>query len=312
MRNKILQEIKQAQCITIFRHQFPDMDAIGSQFGLATWIKETYRDKKVYCLGSMGTMKNRIKETTDEVSDEVIASSLAIILDTANCARIDDQRFKFAQKSIRIDHHVQIETVAHVEWIDAKATATCEMISLMLAASNIQISSKSAQYLYCGMIADNIRFSISNVRQETFEAAKYLLSCGVDIVEANAFNFSTKLVDFKYETAIRNKAIVQGKSMTSIMEIADYIACDQTFASAKEKVYALSGVDEITIWALFTRMEDGIYYSASLRSKTLNVREIAEQFGGGGHICASGIKNITDKQVVQIQQLLKMKSLESN
>lgn len=312
MHNQILQEIEKAQIITIFRHQFPDMDALGSQFGLATWIREAYPEKEVYCLGNMEKRNNNLSDNMDEATDEIIASSLAIILDTANCARVDDQRFRFAKRSVRIDHHIPVESYADVEWIDEKATATCEMIPLMFKEANIQISPKAAQYLYCGLIADNIRFSISNVRQESFEAAKYLLSCGVDVVQANTMNFSTSIPDFKYETAVRNKAVIQQKAMTSIMEIEDYVACDQTFASAKEKVYALSGVEGITVWALFTRMEDGIHYSASLRASTLNIREIAEKFGGGGHICASGIKNITIEQVHQIQKLLEIKSMESN
>lgn len=33
----------------------------------------------------------------DEVDDDVVASSLAIVLDTSNAARIDDERYKFAK-----------------------------------------------------------------------------------------------------------------------------------------------------------------------------------------------------------------------
>lgn len=311
MQNKIIQEIEKSNIITIFRHQFPDMDAIGSQFGLATWIKEAYPEKQVYCLGGLTPSLEKLIENMDEATDETIASSLAIILDTATSNRVDDERFKLAKRCIRIDHHVPVETIGDVEYIDAKSTATCEMIPLLFMENGIQISSKAAEYLYYGLIADNIRFSISNVRPETFEAAKYLVSCGVDVVKANQVNFSTSINDFKYETAVRNKAIIRSNSMTSIMEIADYQACDQTFVTAKEKVYALGGVEGIRCWALFTRMEDGIHYSASLRSNTLNIRDIAASFGGGGHVCASGIKNLTFEQVEQIIQLLETKSLES-
>lgn len=311
MLSKILKEIEQAQIITIFRHQFPDMDAFGSQFGLATWIKESYPEKKVFCLGNNSNMALKFLDNMDEATDEEVASSLAIILDCSNRERIDDQRFALAKRSIRIDHHVQTETICDIEWIDHKATATCEMIPLFFEQMNIKISAQAAQLLYCGLIADNIRFSISNVRAESFDAAKYLISCGVDVVKANQINFSTSLKDFKYETVVRNKAVVRANSMTAIMEIEDYLACEQNFTSAKEKVYALAGVEGIHCWALFTRMEDGIHYSASLRANVLNIREIAMAYGGGGHVCASGIKNLNRDQVDEIIGQLEKKSLES-
>ena len=77
----------------------------------------------------------------DVVDDEVVASSLAIVLDTSNAARIDDDRYQLAKKSIRIDHHVQVETICDEEWIDDKASATCELLALYLQEKKGQHSS---------------------------------------------------------------------------------------------------------------------------------------------------------------------------
>ena len=50
------------------------------------------------------------------------------------------------------------------------------------------------------------------------------------------------------------------------METEDYIPY-QSYENAKDKVYVLSGINEIEIWALFTHMKDSNLYSCSLRSK---------------------------------------------
>jgi phosphoesterase RecJ-like protein len=51
--------------------------------------------------------------------------------------------------------------------------------------------------------------------------------------------------------------------------------------------YALS-IGDVEVAAFFREMPDG-RYRVSLRSKgKLNVARIAEDFGGGGHECASG------------------------
>ena len=41
----IIAEINKANRIIIFRHEMPDYDALGSQMGLYTFIKENYPSK---------------------------------------------------------------------------------------------------------------------------------------------------------------------------------------------------------------------------------------------------------------------------
>ena len=48
---QVLKQIKKYDNIVILRHEVPDFDASGSQFGLATWIKDNFPNKNVYCLG---------------------------------------------------------------------------------------------------------------------------------------------------------------------------------------------------------------------------------------------------------------------
>ena len=53
--DKIAKSLKKAiekfDTIAVFRHQMPDFDALGTQWGLVTFIKENYPNKKVYSLG---------------------------------------------------------------------------------------------------------------------------------------------------------------------------------------------------------------------------------------------------------------------
>ena len=41
----------------------------------------------------------------DNIPDEAFKGALAIVLDTPNANRVDDQRFKEADFIIRVDHH---------------------------------------------------------------------------------------------------------------------------------------------------------------------------------------------------------------
>ena len=285
--NLIQEKIESYNTITIFRHVHPDMDAYGSQMGLKLALQALYPEKEIYAVGTMNFHEHEM----DLVDDETIKRSLAIILDTSNAARIDDARYALAQDSIRIDHHVQVETIAKLEWIDEKASATCEMLPLYFEAMHQSIPESAAQLMYNGLVADNIRFTIGSVRKESFMAAAYLMDHTVDVIQTELDNFASTLNDFYYENKVRARAILKNKSLTSIMQKSDYESLNMEFSDAKDKVYALSGIKEVEVWAIFTENENGTY-NASLRARTKSIREIAAQYNGGGHACASGIKFI--------------------
>ena len=307
MTNALFELIEQYDIITIFRHVSPDSDALGSQFGLKQWIQDTYPNKQVYALGS-----NRSSEggsafpDMDEVSDDVVKESLAIILDTANSQRIDDQRFKLAAYRLKIDHHIYVETYADVEVINDHMGATCEILSSMFMEHNIILSKESAQYLYMGLIADTLRFSISATTSNTLRCAAYLVDCGVDVVKANEANFFTSLRQYKFENYLRANCMVKDDCLAYIIvNREDYESFGLTFEEAKEKVFVMGGVYDFQIWALFVEKEKNEQgeriYNASLRSRRCAINDIANAFHGGGHRLACGVKGLT---TLTIEQLL--------
>lgn len=182
MNTDILFElVEQYDIITIYRHVSPDADALGSQFGLKQWIQETYPQKQVYALGKDAGSKQSLFPHMDSVSDETIAASLAIILDTANGARVDDERWSMAARTLKIDHHIVVESFADVEVVEDLFGATCEMLAFMFEQKQLQLSPVCAQYLYGGIIADTLRFSIATIKPRTLRTAAYLLEMGVDV-----------------------------------------------------------------------------------------------------------------------------------
>jgi nanoRNase/pAp phosphatase (c-di-AMP/oligoRNAs hydrolase) len=307
MNKTIVEAIEKAPVITIFRHVNPDMDALGSQLGLKQAILDLYPDKKVYALGNM----SKEGAVMDEADDETIANSLAIVLDSANSPRVDDDRWKLAKESLRIDHHVPVEEFCDIEWLDPSASATCEMIANLLEKEGKHISGKAAQWLYNGLTADNVRFTTSATSRKSFEAAAYLVDEGADVVRSNVANFGISYNDYKYENSVRYHSNLDGAFLYSIMEQEDYLRCGMNFNLAKEKVYALARIRSVKIWALFTRMEDGLHFSCSLRSRDTLVRDIAEKYGGGGHDFASGIKDLSADQVYEIITACKKRASES-
>lgn len=172
-------------------------------------------------------------------------------MDTANSARVDDERFLNAAYRLKIDHHIYVETFADVEIIQDLKGATCEILADMFMQKGIRISALCAQYLYGGLIADTLRFSISTMTPDTFHVAAYLLTCGVDVAKANEDNFSTSLRLYRYENYIRaNCSVLEEKLAYMIVSKEDYEHYGLTFDEAKEKYL---------LWVVYRNLKHGPY-----------------------------------------------------
>lgn len=298
----ILEIVKEYDIVTIFRHQIADQDAMGSQFGMKLFIEAAYPDKKVYALGdSIGSCAHLFPEV-DHVSDDVIENSIAIILDTADAARVDDERFKKAKKTIKIDHHIVVEDYADEAYVDINAAATCEILAFMFQGCGIKVSEQCAKYLYYGLIADSIGYTTNNTTSNTLLAGAFLVECGVKVNQIKQETSGMDINEYNYVNDIRNRVKVKGKVAYAIMQEADYQKYGMVYNQAKEKVFAMANVNQFEIWCLFT--EDSSFgqgmYNGSLRSKNVAINEVAANYHGGGHKNACGVKKLTLEDIESI------------
>jgi phosphoesterase RecJ-like protein len=287
----IVNAIKRHHTIALFRHIQADGDAYGSQQALAQIIRDNFPEKEVIVLGESSIYWSKLMGKTDkDVSDQEIMGALAIILDTANLARIDDDRFKIAKEIIKIDHHLVVESFNETTtWVDTKFVATCEMITKLAIDNKLFISPAAATYLYTGIITDSGRYLYSTTTPMTLNYGAYLIECGADL---------DKIHDFIYTTNIK-EVRVRGYVMLNFNKTANglaYIKIDKNVrknlglseAGGTGAVAAMANVEGVKIHVVFFEKDDG-KIKVELRSKKIPIVEIATRFGGGGHALASGV-----------------------
>lgn len=295
---KLLSLVKDYKNVTIFRHQIADHDAMGAQFGLKEYLQSAYPEKNVYAIGeSVGTCA-KLYPAIDIVSDEVVADSIAFVLDSANRNRIDDSRFLNAKKIIKIDHHIVVDEYADESYVDTSAAATCEILTFMFNEEGGFISPTCAKYLYYGLIADSISFTTANTTANTLLAGSILVKCGVDVRNVRSETTGMSKEEFYYINEIRSNAKVYGKVVYSIMDEETYKKYGLTYNQAKEKVYALADVYDFEIWCLFS--QDGELYNGSLRSRKAAINTVANNYNGGGHKNACGVKRLTLEMITSL------------
>lgn len=303
----LLNLIKEYDTITLFRHSRPDCDAVGSQLGLATFIRDNFPGKRVYVCGME---KSNVYPVLDNVSDVQIKESLAIVLDTANRERIDDQRCLSADRIVKIDHHPVVDEYGYLRFENVKAAACAEIITMMLSDAvfeNYVISKECATYLYSGLVSDTLKFSTTSTSAETLKAASILTSKDIDIYEINNILFSRSFERYRFITYMRNKIEYSNGLATVIFKSDEYADYNIDASTARNYISELGSVTEFKIWAIFTQNEEGTY-DGSLRSqKGYIVNKTAEKYHGGGHQNAAGVKNLTEADLKQIiSELMKL------
>lgn len=310
--SRFISLIEQYNDIVIFRHHIPDMDALGSQWGLYTWIKEHYPNKNVYAVGKHIGVKPELFQAYDSISDEIISQSLAIILDTSNAARVDDSRYTLAKYRLKIDHHPFGENYADEQIIDELAASTSEIIT-QLIYEKVQpeiLSYKVAQYLYIGIVSDSIRFTTSNTSFRTLNSAAYLAMSSINLSQINEDVFALDRNEFKFSTYIRQNAQMEDCGLLYIILTQEILnECHISANLAKERINELSGIKECEVWAMFVQQEENgqLIFNGSLRSRRVQVNEIAMRYNGGGHKLAAAVKKLQREDIESVLNEIRRK-----
>lgn len=301
---KLFQYIQDYNSICIFHHERADYDALGSSFALKLYIEENY-NKKVYIVGNdAAAILNKFPHI-EPVSDDIIANSLAIILDTANAARIDDNRIHLSPFKIKIDHHINVDNYADFEIVDDKAAATCEILAKIFYTEQKDISQECAHYLYLGLLSDTINFTTRNTTSDTLFYASYIAKFIDNISAISRIIFEKNIDEFKYENFLKS-TIKFDDNIAYVIIDCEYLDYNVSKEQAKEMVYVMANLAGVDIWALFMKMRNG--YGVSLRSKEIAINELAKKYGGGGHRNACGIKDLPQSKIpVLINELKKLK-----
>lgn len=289
MKEKILETILQYETIIVHRHVRPDPDAYGSQGGLVEILRESFPEKKIYAVGREEPTLQFMRRL-DSIADDVYKGALVIVCDTANEARICDQRYSSGDKLIKIDHHPNEDPYGDLLWVDTDASSCSEMIYefyLFGREKGLKMNDEAARLLFGGIVGDTGRFLYPSTTEKTFLYAGELIH----------YDFSrTELFDKMYELEsniiklngyILQNFELQENGVASVILSKELLQqFDAKPAEASLLVSTLGDVKGIKAWVFFIEENDQI--RVRLRSKGPVINGVARKFNGGGHPLAAG------------------------
>ncbi|MEC2159861.1 DHH family phosphoesterase [Virgibacillus halodenitrificans] len=285
---QILDDIRAFDTIIIHRHVRPDPDALGSQGALMELIKENFPEKKVYVVGEEDPSLTFLVRM-DTIEEEVYEGALVIVCDTANAARICDQRYDLGEKLIKIDHHPNVDTYGDLRWVDTNASSTSEMIYEFYLELQDQLSMnvKAARLIYAGIVGDTGRFLFPSTTTKTFHYAAELVAYDFDRTALYDGIYSMKESIARMRGYILTNYTLSPEGMSTVKLTRDILnEFGVSPVDTGQLVGVLGEVEGIKAWVFFIEEEDLI--RVRFRSKGPIVNDIAAKYNGGGHPMAAG------------------------
>lgn len=299
--SQIAKFILESKKIGMTYHVSPDGDAVGSVLALFNALKSLNKDCYII---SKDTLSENLKflkgsdEITGEITEPVDETDVVVVLDCGNLERVSANLKEFTGTIINIDHHLSNDKYGDINYIDSNAAATAEIVFELLNLMGISFEKEDSVIkdigtcMYTSIVTDTGAYRHSNVTERTHRISAVLKKIGVD----NTFIYQS-LFDNKDFSRIK----LIGKALSSMQLILNgkvaLLEIDKNFTAdlgidigdtSDIISYGLQ-IKGVEVTLLLKEVEDGV--KASLRAKSyVDVRKIAEVFGGGGHIRASGIK----------------------
>jgi phosphoesterase RecJ-like protein len=287
----------------ITAHETPDGDAIGSECAMQRALEAMGKTalifnadptpRKFQYLDPQGTIT--ILERAEQLPAD-IADYALLMLDTNdvhNIGSVADIAIPRVREYFIIDHHEQDEDIQAGNLIQKSASSTAEILYQIIRAMGVPMDFAMAQALFTAIVFDTGSFIYPKTTALTFEIARDLVSLGV---EPNAVY--TRV----YESNSISALVLQSRVLATLELLLDshvavltlrremIIDSQANYEEADQLINIPLKSEDVRVSVFFKENLEGIL-RCSIRSKgNINVADIAQLFGGGGHKTAAGFK----------------------
>jgi len=302
---KAVELINQSKRILVTTHTRADGDACGSMAALNEAFTAEGKECKLLMLSAVPQWYKFLFDKRPAILGEDIslenlkadrfgAPDLVMIIDTNSHNQLpgfSDYLKENKKPVLVIDHHITSDGPGDVELIDTTAAATAVIVFDLFKSAGWQITRKIAVALFAAIATDTGWFQFPNTNSKVHQVAAELTAAGVDSAKIyqNLYQNFTP-ARFRLMTAMLNslELYLDGRYAAQQLTQTDFEKSGASQADTENLIDQCRKIAGLEAAALFIGQPDG-KIRCSLRSRgTVDVREIAQKFGGGGHKMAAG------------------------
>lgn len=289
--------------VVLTTHVSSDGDGLGCELALARTLRrvlgtETHIINPTPMQARYGFLDpERMIRTYTPALDETIAGCDAVVvLDINRWDRLGDMATPVrasAAVKLCVDHHPPQERFGDVAVVDTTACATGVLVYDLVVAIGSGLGDDAVDPLYVAIMTDTGSFRFANTNTRAFEIATELVHRGArpDVLFRHI-----------YETSSPGRMRLLGHVLSTLAYECDgrlvhFTITNETLArcgverdEAEGFTDVVRSVEGSQVVLSFVETETGgLKVSLRSKAKTLDVSAIAQAFGGGGHVNASGI-----------------------
>lgn len=303
---EILEALDSASRIVISSHSNADGDAAGSEAALGHWLRARgvqpvllnptpFPDGFRFLLDGLEELN-----VEDAGAEEAVREAdLAVVVDTSERHRLGGvwdllERYDDLPVAV-VDHHPPSpEAIGDPAWRDPSACATAELLYRMMTeveGDAEDLSLEVARALYVGIVTDTGSFRFSNATPAAHRIAARLIEIGVDPqtmyrrLYARLTLARARLLQRALGKLRRDPELPLSWITLSQNDLRESGASHEEREGIVEYARRLEGVE---VALLFREMPDGRTKVSFRSNGPVDVSALAAQFGGGGHVKASG------------------------
>ena len=303
--------------VFIMGHKFPDMDAIGSAFGVSCLAR--FNQKKAYIVLDENEIIPDVERCLEEIHKhpeleaQLISPKKAMELNKEEdllvmvdyhkpSLSISQSLYEQFDKIVIIDHHRRGEEFPSkplLTYIESSASSASELVTELIQYQSNRtnrLDRFEATLLLAGMTVDTNSFNVRTTAR-TFDVASYLRSCSAD-ASLVQYLLSSDLATYLEISHL----IAQSEYVTSdIVVAAGTDEKEYNSVIAAKTADTLLSMININGAFVITKRTDGLVGISARSSGTINVQVIMESLGGGGHFtnAATQLEGVTVEETKQ-------------
>lgn len=286
--------LKQNKTFIVSAHISPDGDSLGSILAMTRVLSKL--DKEVIPIVNDDIPKKYAFlpgiDLIKKADNDIRVCDILISLDCGDENRLGfkGELRDYAKKIINIDHHKSNSLFGDLNIVDSNASSTGEIIYRLLEGE-IKVDYEMALCLFTSIVTDTGSLRYANTTSRALKILADLIDKGVkpDVVSRNVFE-QRSFESIKLLTLALNTLEILERGKVACI----YVTKEMFQASgAKEEdtdgiINYAREIEGVEVALFFKEQADSTVKVGLRSNEWVDVRRVAENFKGGGHVRAAG------------------------
>ena len=281
----------------VLAHGNPDGDTLGGALGVYIAFKNAGHDVDIACIDGV-PKKYQFMAHTDEVKkdfqEEIYDAVIYVDCGNKKMVKFHETKPRIVSDKmvkINIDHHASNDHFGEINFVPLDVCSSTEVVYELLQKLDMKVTPQIATALLLGVYTDTGSFMHQNTSSSSYLIGSELLKLGANLnqIAKNVFrSYDIKTLKLWGKVLENLHVTPDGAAIVGIKK-KDYESVGATRADLEGVIDYVSSMPEADYSVLLSEDEKGnVKASLRTRKENVDVKALAEKFGGGGHVKAAG------------------------